>query len=828
MKISFLRRVMVGIVVLCLTAVAVPVIPVLAAVGSFSLSITSGAVGSSVVLNGTSFTPSSHYAVYFASTAILTGTVTAGGAISGATFYVPEISSGTKNVTVTTDGPDTSNTLTFTVTNSVVLSASTGNVGDTITVTGHGFGASLTSSVYFDSTVVTTAGNTTTGYFTAAITIPAAIAGIHTIKGSDSGGTSPTFNYTILPELALSPITQAVGSPVSISGTGYKASSAVSFYIDGTLISGTTATTGTTGGFTLNNFVIPALTGGSHTITATDNGSNSSYGTLTVTPVISLNSIKGAAGSAITVSGSGFGANKTITITYGGSSIATSPANISTDTKGSFTANFVIPSGTATSYTVTASDSSLSASTSFMLSGSATINPTSGIGGTGVTINGVNFALGTTITVRFDNAQVGTAKADNLGAFSFSFKIPVAFGGTHTVSCTNGVDTVNITFVVTASVSISQNTGNVGSDINITGTGFAASGKVTISYDSKSIMTANTDVNGTFAISLKIPASATGNHTIITSDGNNTASTLFNVTAAGNLSTSNGNIGDEITVKGSGFDAVRQCAVLWDNAQVAVVNTDATGSVSLSFKVPSATRGSHTITISEGSNTVKQQVSIASSVKISPDSGNVGSSVTLTGTGFAAGKEITVKYDDIQVATSTTDASGSFTANFKAPVSIGGNHQVSITDQQGTVIAGFAMDSTAPAQPKPVLPADNTKAAASTVFSWSEVTDPSGVTYSLQVASDASFGNILVNKSGLPSPGYTLSKTESLKSVSKKEPYYWRVKAIDAASNESAWSAPQSFYVGIVFPTFAIYAIFGVALVLVFLIGFALGRRSGY
>jgi len=136
------------------------------------------------------------------------------------------------------------------------------------------------------------------------------------------------------------------------------------------------------------------------------------------------------------------------------------------------------------------------------------------------------------------------------------------------------------------------------------------------------------------------------------------------------------------------------------------------------------------------------------------------------------------------------------------------------------------MDSTAPAQPTPVLPANNTKAEALAVFSWSEVSDPSGVSYSLEIATDASFGNIVISKTGLSSPGYTLSKIESLKSVNKNKPYYWRVKAIDAASNESAWTTPQSFYVGIVLPAIVIYTVFGIALVLVFLIGFALGRRS--
>ena len=823
MRISRIRRILIIVFVLSLIIVAIPVVPVSGAT-SITLSVYSGPVGTNVIITGSGFTASTTYTVTFVSTTVISsGAVTAGSFTN--TFIVPDYVRGAKTISVTTDTAETGSS-SFTITSSVVLSRATGNVGDTVTVTGHGFGASLSTSIYFDSTVITTATNSASGFFTASITIPTAVQGTHTIKGTDSGGTSPTINYVITPELALSPLTQTVGSQITINGTGYKASSTITFYIDGAVISGTTAASGTTGSFTLSNYVVPVLSGGNHTITAVDTGGNSSYVTLTVNPSISLNPAKGSAGSTIAIGGSGFGTSKTITVTYGGSSVVTNPTSISSDTKGSFSAYFVVPSGNASSYTVLASDSTLSASTSFTLSGGATLNPTSGIVGTNVVVSGVNFSVGTTVIIRYDSVQMGSSRADNLGAFSFSFKIPNSSGGNHTISCTDGINTVNITFIVTASANLSPNSGVVDSEISITGKGFVASGTVTISYDSKSIATANTDAGGTFTANLKIPASATGNHTIVASDTTNNATMTFNVTAAGSLSISNGNVSDEITVKGSGFSSGKQCTVQWDNTQIAAATTDVNGSFSLTFKIPAAPRGSHVVTISEGSNTIMQQMNVASAVKITPDSGNVGSTVTLSGTGFAAGKEITVKYDSVEVAKSTTDATGSFTAGFHAPVSPGGNHQVSLTDQQETVITDFAMDSTAPAQPTPVLPANNTKAEALAVFSWSEVSDPSGVSYSLEIATDASFGNIVISKTGLSSPGYTLSKIESLKSVNKNKPYYWRVKAIDAASNESAWTTPQSFYVGIVLPAIVIYTVFGIALVLVFLIGFALGRRS--
>jgi hypothetical protein len=824
---NFLRRAITAVVFLCLVFAVIPVIPASAAVGTISLSATTGVVGTSITLSGSGFTSGSNYIVYFASTSVLTGTVSGTGTIIGAVFTIPDTTRGAKTVMVTTDGTDTSNSVSFTVTSSVVLNTSTGNVGDTVIVTGHGFGSGLTASVYFDSTVMTTAVTATSGVFSASFTVPAAIVGTHTIRGLDTGGTSPTANYVISPEIVLSPVTQAVGSQISINGTGYKASSVISIYIDSSLVSGTSATTGTTGSFSLAGLAVPVLTGGTHTIAAYDSSSNSASAALTVSPVIILNPVRGAAGSAIAITGSGFGANRAITITYGGSSVTTNPASIATDAKGSFSARFIVPSGSSSiAYAVMAADITYSATASFTLAGGVTVSPSTGIAGATVSVKGINFTVGNTVIVRYEAIQVGSAKADTSGSFSLSFKVPESSGGSHNIVCTDGIDTVSATFVMAASADLSASTGTINSQVSITGQGFAASSKVTISYDSKMIGTGNTGPSGTFTANVTIPASAAGNHTITASDGANTASMTFTVTSGGNLSVSSGDVGSQITVNGNGLGAGQLCSIQWDNLQIATATADASGSITAAFKIPAATRGNHFITISDGSNVVKQQLTVNSSIIISPLNGNVGSTVTLNGSGFAAGKTISVKYDNSQVSASTTDASGSFTASFIAPVSTGGNHQVSVTDMEQTVTMAFAMDSTPPPVPALISPAVNTKAGAQAVFTWTESADPSGITYSLQVASDAAFGNVLISKTGLTSPGYTLIKSEILKSVSKNEPYYWRVQAIDAASNQSSWSTPQSFYVGIVIPVFIIYALFVLALVLVFLIGFALGRRT--
>jgi hypothetical protein len=204
----------------------------------------------------------------------------------------------------------------------------------------------------------------------------------------------------------------------------------------------------------------------------------------------------------------------------------------------------------------------------------------------------------------------------------------------------------------------------------------------------------------------------------------------------------------------------------------------------------------------------------------------VGTSVTVKGTGFSGNGQISVRYDSTQVTSTSANAVGSFTVMFNAPVSKGGNHSIIVADSTNTVPGTFAMDATAPPAPGLSLPLNGTKADALAEFQWAIVTDPNGVTYQFQISRDQNFSVVLLEKKEMTSPGYTLTLQEKLSPASKSKPYYWRVRAIDASSNESTWSPVQSFYVGFVLPGWAMYAIFGVVVVIAFVAGLWLGGRK--
>ena len=230
--------------------------------------------------------------------------------------------------------------------------------------------------------------------------------------------------------------------------------------------------------------------------------------------------------------------------------------------------------------------------------------------------------------------------------------------------------------------------------------------------------------------------------------------------------------------------------------------------------------------ITDLTSTQTVSFSVTPSATISSSSGYVGSDITINGTGFGANKGITVKYDATPVTTTTTDANGTFTVSFKAPVSVGGNHVITVTDGTSTKDFTFAMDSTSPSAPTLSTPANLTKTKNMPTLSWAAVTDSSGVTYTLQISKDAAFSNVILQKQGLTTPSYTLTTLEKLESASKSAPYYWRVKAVDAASNESAWSTSQTFLVGLALEDWAIYIVVGVVAILLGVGGYLLGKLT--
>jgi hypothetical protein len=253
------------------------------------------------------------------------------------------------------------------------------------------------------------------------------------------------------------------------------------------------------------------------------------------------------------------------------------------------------------------------------------------------------------------------------------------------------------------------------------------------------------------------------------------------------------------------------------------------GSISGSFTVSGAA-GTYLVQVSDGSITSSKSFAVVITGSMEPVEGNVGTDVTVSGTGFMPNALVIVTFDGVEMTSGNVAVNGGFTATFKAPAVKSGSYQVVATDSVNSYAATFAMEAVAPGVPGLLLPEDNTKADRATTFDWDDVIDPSGVTYDFQLSTDSSFNELLYDEKGLTDSEFSIDKANKLESVSKKEPYYWRVKAVDGASNESDWTKSASFYNGFVLdlPTWGIYTLIGFGALIIGLLGFWMGRKTAY
>jgi hypothetical protein len=85
---------------------------------------------------------------------------------------------------------------------------------------------------------------------------------------------------------------------------------------------------------------------------------------------------------------------------------------------------------------------------------------------------------------------------------------------------------------------------------------------------------------------------------------------------------------------------------------------------------------------------------------------------------------------------------------------------------------------------------------------------------------------LVLERASLSATKYTLTEADNLQPTKRNKPDYWRVRAIDGASNVGPWSNIRSFTVGAPFPAWALWTIIGLGALIIALFAFWLGRRT--
>ncbi len=439
-----------------------------------------------------------------------------------------------------------------------------------------------------------------------------------------------------------------------------------------------------------------------------------------------------------------------------------------------------------------------------------TLDPAFGAAGTRITISGTVFDSynGDNILIFFDGDEIdGSPTSPQDGSFTIQYIIPRDITpGRHWIEARSETTSTSMlakNFFILEETGITLNTyeGAVGTEITISGSGFYVGRALNLYYSNITIDKIGTETAssvGRFTYDFIIPASPGGIHTITArNDEDNSAEIDFEVLPVISLNLDSAGPGDLLNIGGTGFGSRIDVAISFGVYKGAVARTDDYGSFDITFNVPRVKPGQYDITAKDNEGNIDVGVfTVTAGVSLSRTDGPVGSKITVTGSGFEAGQTVTVDYDNLRVAIDTADNNGDFTSTFDIPPSSGGSHVVTISDGTTTKLIAFTVESDPPQTPDALMPSNGSVTRAEAYLDWHDVADMSlPVIYNLQVASDSNFSTIVLHKEGLVISEYTLSGEEKLLAVAQQAPYFWRVKAVDSAGNESEWSSPWKFYI---------------------------------
>ncbi len=363
--------------------------------------------------------------------------------------------------------------------------------------------------------------------------------------------------------------------------------------------------------------------------------------------------------------------------------------------------------------------------------------------------------------------------------------------------------------VVIGNITIEPDEGTVGTSVEITGTDFFPDEDISIHYDGIGLGIdsgdTETDSSGEFTAYVTIPKSTAGIHTITVIQAENAVVAEFTLEPDVTINPTSGAADTSVTVLGTGFDRRKNVAIYFDKAGVANKQTDSVGDFVATFSIPDLDAGLYEIEIDDGENIQIAKFTIITVaepsapelpkppaiIEINRLSGHVGVEVVVSGTGFVESGTVTIKYDNKLVSSNAINTRGIFLTSFHIPISEHGEHIITISDGLNIKELAFAVETEAPAAPNLLLATSLVvKEGAEIFIDWEDVTDESmPVTYTFQLANDAGFsaGGILLEKTGLTDSEY-LADSNITRLLQPRKSYYWRLRAVDSASNAGEWT----------------------------------------
>ena len=529
------------------------------------------------------------------------------------------------------------------------ISAIAGSVGDTITIVGDageagdGFNdkqvwplknvplsvkwyATSTSSSVVDTIPAVVTTDKDDGSYSLAFKVPASKNGAHKVRLTDGINNADLPVFTIATKVTISPTSGAKGTEVTVTATGFSASTGLTI-IDDTDDDGDQATGTLSNKVTLNTDATGGAVGtysgtSSQTIVAVD-GVGVKYGTaaaassvtFTMKPNITMDPSDGLVSKKVTITGENFGKNGTaddtaiVSVTFGGAALTHEATN---DEANLTPGEFIVKSGTvlvygdATEFTLVfkvPANSAAGAQQVSVTNNAATAAETNGkanfevtaralaltpsSGSTGISVQGTasGFAAGKKGTATGTSlTTISSIDIDSSGNANFSFTVPSAFGPgkkstTITFTDADGNTATKSFTVLKASLTTDPVEGPPGTTVDFTGSGYAGYTTMTVNFTRPGgtafiIQTVPSvivsDSLGNVSGSLVLPASGTGTATVTVDDGTTSKSVDFTVKkAVETVSSALVGIEGDFTIVWT-FDATTQTWMKYDPAAPSV------------------------------------------------------------------------------------------------------------------------------------------------------------------------------------------------------------------------------------------------------------------
>ena len=409
-------------------------------------------------------------------------------------------------------------------------------------------------------------------------------------------------------------------------------------------------------------------------------------GTTNTRQITSLSTYTGVAGQTqVTVQGSGFPANATVTILFGSYAASQTLSASSTGyINGAVTVPASIPVG---SYYVTGSDSGGSSPNylyQFTVSSSTntrqitSLSTYTGVAGqTQVTVQGSGFPAYATVTILFGSYGASqTLSASSTGYINGAVTVPASIpvGSYYVTGSDSGGSSPNYLYQFTVSgstntrqiISLSTLSGVAGqTSVTVQGTGFQNNVPVTVTFGGVAASPALYATNGTIYGYVTVPASLpAGSYYVSASDSGGNAPNYtyqFTVTSGTtgrvitSLSTLSGVAGQtSVTVQGTGFQNNVPVTVTFGGVAASPVLYATNGAISGAVTVPaSLTVGSYYVSASDSGGNAPNygyQFTVTSGTtgrvitSISPNPAAPGSVVVVNGSGFSNGATVYLTY----------------------------------------------------------------------------------------------------------------------------------------------------------------------------------------